>query len=77
MLIKKYIKSDLIATGPNIWAGRSAEDRLLCKQEAMGSNPIRSTIDFPTKPIRQLVPVEFVGKNVGIAYLEGVCNNCQ
>jgi hypothetical protein len=24
------------------WAGRSVEDRLLCKQEAMGSNPIRS-----------------------------------
>ncbi len=49
MLIKKYIKEDLIAAGPNIWAGRSAEDRLLCKQEAMGSNPIRSIIDFPWK----------------------------
>src|SRR5437016_13066544 len=24
-------------------AGRSAEDRLLCKQEALGSNPSRST----------------------------------
>ena len=24
------------------WAGRSVEDRLLCKQKAMGSNPIRS-----------------------------------
>src|SRR5947207_14597802 len=25
-------------------AGRSAEDRLLCKQEALGSNPSRSTL---------------------------------
>ncbi len=24
------------------WAGRSAEDRLLCKQEVLGSNPSRS-----------------------------------
>ena len=46
MLIKNYIKWDLIAAGPDSWAGRSAEDRLLCKQEAMGSNPIRSTSIF-------------------------------
>ena len=44
MLIKKYtIKRLTISYVGNMgWAGRSVEDRLLCKQEAMGSNPIRS-----------------------------------
>ena len=39
------IKFNRIQPAPPLrgWAGRSAEDRLLCKQEAMGSNPIRST----------------------------------
>ena len=45
MMIEKHINYYwLILQNLNIvWrAGRSAEDRLLCKQEAMGSNPIRS-----------------------------------
>ena len=45
------------------WAGRSAEDRLLCKQEAMGSNPIRSTTIFHRK-ISLTTPQKLVGKNV-------------
>src|SRR5437667_1718403 len=32
-------------------AGRSAEDRLLCKQEALGSNPSRSIASFSTKDL--------------------------
>ncbi len=30
------------------WAGRSAVDRLLCKQEASGSSPDRSIMKLPT-----------------------------
>ena len=29
-----------------IWAGRSVEDRLLGMEKAVGSNPIRSIINF-------------------------------
>jgi hypothetical protein len=49
--IKKYIKvhriSSVLTFKYHVGAGRSAEDRLLCKQEAMGSNPIRSIPIFP------------------------------
>ncbi len=66
MLIKKYINSNGIAAGPDIRAGRSAEDRLLCKQEAMGSNPIRSITIFHSSYTKiSLTSVQIlVGKNV-------------
>src|SRR2546427_11570615 len=50
-------------------AGRSAEDRLLCKQEALGSNPSRSTpleVQSKFRPAR----IQF-----GLGRIPGFCSD--
>src|SRR5438132_11077091 len=50
-----------------VGAGRSAEDRLLCKQEVLGSNPSRSIASFVTRDLFAKV-TDCDSPNPGVAF---------